>query len=185
MYSNSSLGAVARSIKIEDIEKISSFTGNSNKEYIPMYGSYPNIFALEESGAPNGTYGSLGRSEQDSYITGLNNNNISKGKKTYYSYEMSTYYMNSTYLNMFKNSQEYWLASRCIDYGQASMNWFSFCIFYINQGTIFAWPLYDSFTGNDGYGMSVRPVVEIKLSQVNVGLTGDGSSSTPYSIEAK
>ena len=43
------------------------------------------------------------------------------------------------------------------------------------------------FTG--GYGIfdsyAIRPVVEIDLTKVNVGLTGDGSSSSPYSIEAK
>ena len=32
---------------------------------------------------------------------------------------------------------------------------------------------------------ALRPVVEIDLSKVNVGLTGDGGENTPYSIEAK
>lgn len=37
--------------------------------------------------------------------------------------------------------------------------------------------------GNYSYAM--RPVVEIDLTKVNVGQSGDGSSTSPYSIEAK
>ena len=59
MYSNSSLGATGRSLKIEDIESVSSYGGVSNTEYSPSNRYYPNIFAQEAGGAPNGTYGSL------------------------------------------------------------------------------------------------------------------------------
>ena len=48
----------------------------------------------------------------------------------------------------------------------------------------------DLFNSNGGFGdvsqgRAIRPIVEIDLTKVNVGLTGDGSSSTPYSITAK
>lgn len=36
-----------------------------------------------------------------------------------------------------------------------------------------------------GYIYALRPIVDIDLSQVNVGLTGNGEYNTPYSIEAK
>ena len=31
----------------------------------------------------------------------------------------------------------------------------------------------------------LRPIIEIDLSKVNIGATGDGESETPYSINAK
>lgn len=46
----------------------------------------------------------------------------------------------------------------------------------------YAWERYDGQGGDDA---ALRPVVEINLTKVNVGLTGDGSSTSPYSIEAK
>ena len=128
MYSNESLGAVARSLDIDDIEKVSSYdkTAYSNV-YGEIYGleydisgndhRYPNIFADEKTGAPNGVYGTrYDLSDQDNYVkdytvSGYNSN--TKGKLTYYTYTMSTSYMNSTYLDMFTNSTDYWLASRC------------------------------------------------------------------------
>ena len=52
MYSNSGLGAIGRSINIEDIEDVSSYEV-SNKETvsIPSYRNYPNIYALEKTGS--------------------------------------------------------------------------------------------------------------------------------------
>ena len=35
------------------------------------------------------------------------------------------------------------------------------------------------------YSCAIRPLVEIDLSKVNIGATGDGSRGNPYSITAK
>ena len=65
----------------------------------------------------------------------------------------------------------------------------TFNIFNITNNNVTSYWLCDSNgdTYNPGYNLSyaIRPVVEIDLSKVNVGLTGDGGADTPYSIEAK
>ena len=128
MYSNESLGAVARSLDIDDIEKVSSYDKTTfSNVYGEIYGleydisgddhRYPNIFADEKTGAPNGVYGTrYDLSDQDNYVKGYTVSGYrsnTKGKLTYYTYTMSTSYMNSTYLDMFTNSTNYWLATRC------------------------------------------------------------------------
>lgn len=52
-------------------------------------------------------------------------------------------------------------------------------------GVVEANYLYDSDTDTYSGSFAVRPVVEIDLTKVNVGLTGDGGENTPFSIEAK
>ena len=186
MYSNSNLGATGKSCNIDYIEKISGYNGASNREYTPTDTYYPKIFAQEEKGAPEGKYGTLGRSEQSDYITGYligdSSDDSFKGKDTYYEYKMSTENMEQRYLEIFDSSINYWLASRCCSYSNIDIVYYIFCCGANNIG---AYPLYRS--GNDGWDFSaaLRPVVEINLSKVNIGLTGDGSSSSPYSIEAK
>ena len=86
LYSNVNLGAKGRSLDIDDIEKVSTYTVERcvqivilvekyGKEYT-VYNSvvlstYPNIFTLEVAGAPEETYGTrYDLSNQDEYITG-------------------------------------------------------------------------------------------------------------------
>ena len=194
MYSNNSLGAVGRSLKIEDIESVSSFKGTDatsyyGKEYSPSNRYYPNIFAQEEGGAPNGTYGSLGRSEQSSYVTGNSSGNSSfKGKYTLYWYTMSSSYMNQKYVDLFKCSptKENLLASRGVyfDNGAAIFN-----MFCVSGDSVSASWLYVSskYSGEDGgtFNCAVRPIVEIDLTKVNVGVTGTGADGDGYSLTLK
>ncbi len=207
LYSNGTLGAVGRNVKIEDIEKVSSF--NPEDDEFLNYGqevsnsmgknnvSYPNIFAEELNGAPNGTYGTeLGLSEQNEYITGTSKGNSSfKGREMYYSYMMTLFvvdssYMDDIYLELLGGEctatipTDYWLASRCIT-GDAGDTGLYFNIFYVDYYKVDADCLYQSNYTGDNSNHSIRPVVEIDLSKVNVGLTGNGSSNSPYSIEAK
>ena len=165
MYSNSSLGATGRSLKIEDIESVSSYGGATNQEYTPYYKSYPNIFAQEEGGAPNGTYGSLGRSEQSSYVTGNSSGNSSfKGKWTYYNYTMSSSYMNQKYVTLFNCSPTSWLASRCVEYGNTR---FYFSMFCVDGGRVNPDWLFGSDYGTYSNSYAVRPVVEMRQKKVD------------------
>ena len=187
MYSNSSLGAVGRSLKIEDIESVSSFKGTDytsdyGQEYTPSKRYYPNIFAQEEGGNTSGSYGTLGRSEQSSYVTGNSEAGTLRGKWTYYTYTMSSSYMNQKYVDLFNCSPTSWLASRCVDlYSNAAV----FNMFAVGGGSVGAGWLCNSDGGTVDASYAVRPVVEIDLSKVNVGATGDGGNDTPYSITAK
>ena len=133
MYSNSSLGAVARSVDIDDIEAVSSYNKNNysnyGKEYSPSNKYYPNIFKDELTGSIDGRYGSLlGLSDQTDWVTGSTQATILGGKWTYYTYIMSTSYMNSTYVNIFTNSNTYWLASRCVGFYSYGANFRMFCV---------------------------------------------------------
>ncbi len=187
MYSNSDW-AIGRSLNIDDIETYMTYNKNSysnyGNEYTPPNRFYPNIFASELTGSVNGTYGSkYGSSAQEEYVTGYTEASTLRGKWTYYTFTMSTSTMNSqTYVDLFSDSTRYWLASRCVNWESIRAE---FRIFYVIDGIVDAHNLYRSndYGGNTGY--AVRPVVEIDLSKVNIGLTGDGSSSSPYSITVK
>lgn len=184
MYSNSSLGAVGRSVDIEDIESVSSYSGATLSSIITGNTWYPNIFKQEKTGFVDNAYGTtLDLSEQTDWVTGYTQANTLKGYETYYEYRMSTSYMDSTYLNLFNISNFYWLASRCVRYLD---DYFSFCIFLMNNGGIVtSVELFDSHSGYDDYYTDIRPVVEIDLSKATIGRTGDGSLNYPYSIEAQ
>ena len=191
MYSNSSLGAIGRSLNIDDIEKHMTYDKKNSlmygDEYLPTYTTYPSIFAKELNGAPNGIYGTeLDLSEQTEYIIEdtLQGNSQFKGKWTWYSFEMSTSTMqNQTYVDLFNCSTYTWLASRCV---KLSLQTADFGLFYIRNNSVSGNVLFESDVHNgDRNNLAIRPVVEIDLSKVNVGLTGDGGANTPYSITAK
>ena len=99
--------------------------------------------------------------------------------------------MNSEYVELYRYNpgttmnmaQAYWLASRCVYHD--SGGYFNFSMFSVSGGGVNAYYLYYSTNSTSVYSFAIRPVVEIDLSKVNVGLTGDGGRDTPYSIEKK
>ena len=185
MYSNGDW-ATGRSLNIDDIEKYSTYprtisesTGMGWSKY------YPNIYAREINGAPNGIYGTeFDLSEQDEYFTGYSSGNSSfRGKGTYYQFDMSTSTMkNQVYVDLFSNSSSAWLASRCASLNGNPM---SFYIFAVSSNNVYGVELFVSYGHGNGYDIHIRPVVEIDLTKASVGATGDGSSNNPYSITAK
>ena len=199
MYSNNSLGATGRSMNINDIENHMTYDKNSFSHYGSYYGNeytgfpnnsrfYPNIFARELNGAPNGTYGTeFDLSEQDEYITDIpsysEGTSSFKGKFTYYSFTMSASTMqNQAYVDLFSTSTPYFLASRCVSLdGELA----SFRIFFVADDYLSSVHLFASDNSNQYTASKLRPIVEIDLTKVNVGLTGDGSADTPFSIETK
>ena len=189
MYSKSDW-ATGRSLNIDDIEKKSDYVGASNAEHRLSDKFYPNIFAQEKTGSVGGTYGTkYDLSDQDEYVKGETKANyFLSGKETYYSYTMTTENMKQIYVMLFSSDTENWLASRCTRY--ASVNYFYFSMFNVQNSIIGA--KYSYYTWDGSYYASkssmtsnIRPVVEIDLTKVNVGLTGDGGVDTPFSIEAK
>lgn len=184
MYSNSSLGAVGRSVDIEDIESVSSYSGATLSSIITGNTWYPNIFKQEKTGFVDNAYGTtLGLSDQPEYVTGSTRANTLKGYETYYSYNISTSYMNSIYVKLF-TSCRYWLASRCVNYDSINDK-FNFRIFYVAGSSVNATGIYDSKNETHSDFEAYRPVVEIDLSKATIGRTGDGSLNYPYSIEAQ
>ena len=194
MYSNNTLGATGRSLNIDDIEKYMSYDKNSDPNYgkefiVSSRTYYPLIFKDELTGAVDGTYGSkYGLSDQDSYIldsTQFVQASTLKGKSTYFRFTISANTMkNATYADLLGSSDTYWLASRFVEYDSED-DYFSFCIFSVSANVVAGPSLFTSFTGGSNSNYAIRPVVEIDLTKVNVGLSGDGSADTPFSIEAK
>ena len=192
MYSNSSIGAVGRSVKLEDLEAVSSykFEGEEEDPGNNHYW-YPNIFAREKTGAPRGTYGTeLGLSEQKDFITGESYGTSSfKGENTEYSYTLTAEYMDKRYLELFRYEPEtttdlsdYWLATRCVNISYDV----GYYLFAIRSGMLHVGPL-ALYTGNDVWGVAtwnLRPVIEIDLGKVKILATNDGSNESPYSIIA-
>ena len=197
MYSNGDW-ATARHLNIDDIEKYMTYNKESYSYLGRYYGAeysasepdlYPTMYQDELTGAPGGTYGSkYGLSDQDSYITGMGVSYRSslKGKYTKYTFTMSTSTMeNQTYVDLFSSSSNTWLASRCAWFNS---KWPYFCMFLISNNTVDAYSLYGIDTkasGESSYSYALRPIVKIDLSKVNIIATGDGSSTSPYSIEVK
>ena len=191
MYSNSSLGAEARSIKIEDIENHGNYGEYDAEEYYSSYTYYPKIFAQDTFGAPNGKYGTiLERSEQTSYITGYSTGNSSfKLNQIQFRYEITTRYMTTYYVELFRYEpgtttelNTYWIASRAAN--ALTGGHFTYGLLESGSSTSNS-RLYYSDNSELYYGHALRPIVEIDLSKVKVGATGDGSSGNPYSITAK
>ncbi len=184
MYSNSTYGAVGRSLDIEDIESVSSYPGPTLSSIITGKTWYPNIFKQEKTGFVDDAYGTiLDLSEQTDWVTGYTQANTLKGYSTYYTYSMSTSYMPSIYVELFNCDSTTSLASRCVSYG--GNGYFYFRMFFVNGGTVDANPLYNSTGDGDVISYGLRPVVEIDLSKATIGRTGDGSLNYPYSIEAQ
>ena len=205
MYSNSSLGAVARNVKIEDLEAVSSYDKttytNYGKEYSVTYYNkyYPIIFQQEKTGSVNGRYGStLGLSDQTTFIgtkPGYAQATVLAAKQTYYTYSLANY-LSPIYQEIFvyepedKSNMSYTFASRCVNIitSYDDGNLISFCVFDVGQGSLRAEGLYYTLNedeDDDRVNFYTRPVVEIDLDSVTIGRLGDGSKNSQYSIEPK
>ena len=201
MYSNSSLGATARSIKIEDLEEVSSFDKTSysrrgeynyGEEYSVSNTYYPAIFADEKTGKVDGKYGTkYGQSEQTEYITtGSLHATTLAGIQNEYTYNTQGY-LDPIYLDVFgykagttTEVDDCWIfASRCVDlsYGKVA----SFMFFIGENDEVLLHEAYYSTDDEDPPSYELRPVVEIDLSKVNIGETGTGAADNAYSIVAK
>ena len=192
MYSNETLGAVGRSLNIDDIERHMTYDKTTYQNYgqedYPSNRIYPIIFEYEINAAPNGVYGNkYGPSDQDSYITGTATAIGSADFKTittYYEFDMSTSTMdNQIYVDLLSSSSKTWLASRCFYSDRFTVHYH---FRWISKNSVGSqnFSFSNSYNGN-WWSYAIRPVVEIDLTKANVGITGDGGENTPYSIEAK
>ena len=192
MYSNETLGAVGRSLNIDDIERHMTYDKTTYQNYgqedYPSNRIYPIIFEYEINAAPNGVYGNkYGPSDQDSYITGTATAIGSADFKTittYYEFDMSTSTMdNQIYVDLLSSSSKTWLASRCFYSDRFTVHYH---FRWISKNSVGSqnFSFSNSYNGN-WWSYAIRPVVEIDLTKANVGITGDGGENTPYSITAK
>ncbi len=191
-YSSTSLGTEARSINMEDIDAVSTFKGTDYLEYgetsSPSNKNYPNIYAEEKDAIVNDKAGTKeSRSTQTQWYTGYSQASNWTTKYTYYYYSMSTRYMTNKYLDLIRykpgtktNQSYYWVASRCVNCSSRRAN---FDVFYVGSGGVDANNLFDSGNYRNDDNNSVRPVVTIDLSKLDLAIqkpdgTLYGSSAT-------
>ena len=200
LYSNNSLGAIARSLTIEDIEKgmteegleyVHSYEGEvpwgETKTYIGPYSYYPNLYAQENgSGINTTTTKTDGIGQSDSYYTSPTTETYSQTStngltltQTYYDRSMNrSYYKNSTFHNLIHGVSGYQcLASRCVDTGSSVAD---FGLRIVYSSDLYGDGLFDSLFSALSYYGCLRPVVSLKS---NIRLSsGDGSEGAPYQI---
>ena len=215
MYSNNSLGAIGRNLNLEDIEKESSFDKFSyvNPNNDQTYGDEETLFreenmapgpmvsAYEETIATNGIKGEYSLSEQEEYIVGGNeqlpgvfeDSQEQKGMISYYEFQITQDTMHQPiYAELFGADVDYWLSTRFYGNYGYGINYISDNTLNLNSDfnilnpttyNVFFFTLLGQYT--PAFTRSLRPVVEIDLSLVDVGLTGNGESENPYSIAPK
>ncbi len=176
-YSSKELGTEARSINMEDIDRVSTFKRENYSGYgetsSPTNKDYPNIYAKEKDAIVNNNAGTKeSRSTQTEWYTGYSKASTWTTKYTYYYYSMSTTYMTNKYLDLIRykpgtttNQTYYWVASRCVYFSSSSA---VFNVFYVFSGAVNAYDLF--YSGDSRYGgiSSVRPVVSIDLQSVAI-----------------
>ncbi len=77
----------------------------------------------------------------------------------------------------------YFVASRCVSYVNGGAY---FQVFGISNGEVRNWSFWN--TNGDtisGIQNSIRPMIEVDLSKVTIGITGSGTASSPYSMVKK
>ena len=189
-----------RSINQDDIDKVCNTTTDEQRKLafsgygttpISKYTNWPNIYA-QEPGKSGG--GNLDRSSQSSWITGMTNSSFT-GRLTYYSYDITNYAIQTMYdallTNMSVNSTNgtdshttYWVASRCTafyDGGSCT----TFHIHRILNGGTAAAGLCRADGFSEPHTHAIRPFMEINLDSLNIGTTGDGTDTDPYSMGLK
>lgn len=73
----------------------------------------------------------------------------------------------------------YWFASRSAH----QHNEFStYGLFYLNGAVVDAYGLYTSLNEQESFNTALRPCIEIDLTKTNIGETGTGEATSPYSI---
>ncbi len=191
VYKNDNLGATARSISMEDIDNISKF---DKSEYVSSegyrygdtekyYSFYcPNIYKYEQENK-------ITRSTQDKIYSGKEQVNL-LACMTYYHYPIKENMTEPYYAIISCQSgnegsnkfNSYWIASRTL---WVSDKMTSFGVFTADE--YYFWPisLYNVQDSAFENTRSVRPVITIDLSKVEIGATGNGTLEKPYSILTK
>ena len=201
MYSNPDLGATARSINVDDINKKTTFNKatytNYGTVFTPSNKKYPNLYMAEIGSTSEGLNGTglteskgvrttSGEADYETY-NGINTASTLYVTFTYYYYSINSYLnenlgKNSAPLDLLQTGTTYWLASRCC---KATSGYGSYSIRSVSSdGNVMrlentSETSYESMMDSSGAfrtnGISVRPVVTIIL---NKDLTLDEENST-------
>lgn len=183
-----------------------------DEEIFFKYYRGPKISAYEKTFETNGIKGEYGLSEQEEYIPDGSENppglleklQEQKGMISYYEFQITQDTINKPiYAELFSAETDYWLSTRFyggLGLGHSNYGELGFGINYISDNALnlnldfnlikphtynIFFCIFLSGTRYQEFTRSLRPVVEIDLSLVDVGLTGNGESENPYSIAPK
>ena len=206
LYSNDSLGATARSLTIEDVEKgmteagleyVHSYSvgglkwGETMTYTSSSYRYYPNLYAKENGSGINTTKVKTdGIGQSDSYYAEATKETYSQAgsqgltiTQTYYDRTMTKdYYDSEVFYNLIHNAgNEYWLASRHVSPYTNTID-ANFGLRRVSNSSLGGRDLfYSSINVNLGDAYCLRPLVSLK-SNIKIG-SGDGkSANTAYEI---
>ena len=166
LYSNSTVGVIARSMTIEDLNKAVGYNPTTNSDYKKEYqyttGEY---YTYEENGVTI---------TSETPMVASSSNEV-KVKNTYYSYNPSG--ENSTIGSILVNNMG-WLASPC---AAAYPTYVHFSMHTVHSNGIGGCRLYNSYGGDNLKAYGLRPVISLNISQINTddktknGITTDSA----------
>ena len=152
LYSNSTVGVIARSMTIEDLNKAVGYNPTTNSDYKKEYqyttGEY---YTYEENGVTI---------TSETPMVASSSNEV-KVKNTYYSYNPSG--ENSTIGSILVNNMG-WLASPC---AAAYPTYVHFSMHTVHSNGIGGCRLYNSYGGDNLKAYGLRPVISLNISQIN------------------
>ena len=202
-YSNKSLGAVGRSINLDDIELKMNGSGiaarnayKSNNQYqynhtydasdLRFYNYYPILYEQEVGAGINSSTvntSGIGKSEQSEPIVEHPTEQTKYASSltiTQTAYTMSTntsQFTNTTFYDMIFNGEKFWLASRSVNAQNLQSDTYAeFGAFCIDGTKIDVAGLY-SLQSDMGKTYKFRPVVTLTNLKIQ---SGNGSSTSPY-----
>ena len=207
LYSNSSLGIIARSIKLEDIENQMNETGiaardsyiyegtqyGSTKTYIDSYTNYPNLYAKEKgSGIDTETVKIRGIEVSDEGYTNPTTETSSKASSL--TVTQTYYYFSNIEANYFKDYNEssstireilfntgatYWLASRYVNCYSVFAD-FGLCA--VGSGSFGGNDLFYSHGTTQNPAYNLRPIVSLGPNIQIEACEGENSSTNMHQI---
>ena len=200
LYSNNSIGAIARNIKIEDIEnelnqnalnKINSYvsTGGSRigekRTFYEYYAFYPNLYKHEKGAGIDTTItNSTGVEKSDKYY----NTPTTKGMTRAQSLTITqTSYNVPLEINDFKNDvtlellrgPKYWISSRAVDDSTNGYAIFATLTFFPNR--ILPYSNMDSTNTTIAQNFSLKPLVTLKKDKIKMCI-GENNENNMHTI---
>lgn len=202
LYSNNSIGAIARNIKIEDIEnelnqnalnKINSYvsTGGSRigekRTFYGYYAFYPNLYKHEKGAGIDTTItNSTGVEKSDKYYNTPTTEGMTRAQKRSLTITQTSYNV-PLEINDFKNDvtlellrgPKYWISSRAVDDSTNGYAIFATLTFFSNR--ILPYSNMDSTNTTIAQNFSLKPLVTLKKDKIKMCI-GENNENNMHTI---
>lgn len=200
LYSNNSIGAIARNIKIEDIEnelnqnalnKINSYvsTGGSRigekRTFYEYYAFYPNLYKHEKGAGIDTTItNSTGVEKSDKYYNTPTTEGMTRAQSltiTQTSYNVPLEindFKNDVTLELLRGSK-YWISSRAVDDSTNGYAIFATLTFFPNR--ILPYSNMDSTNTTIAQNFSLKPLVTLKKDKIKMCI-GENNENNMHTI---